>query len=66
MTKCLAHSNFKEWQPFIDKDSAQLELRFSQAETPLVESWKPENLLTEILLLQGFPLDSRIRPMPEF
>ena len=66
ISHCLEHSHFKEWQPFTDKDSAQLELRFSQAEIPLVEGWKPKNLLVEILLLQGFPLDSRIRSLPEF
>ena len=31
-----------------------------------MSGWKPENLLAEILLLQGFPLDSRIHPLPEF
>jgi adenine-specific DNA-methyltransferase len=62
----LTSSFFREWQPNVDRDIPQLEMRFQQAETPLVEGWKPENLLVEILLLQGFPLDSRIRPMPEF
>jgi adenine-specific DNA-methyltransferase len=60
---CLSH--FIEWQPFYQHDTTQLELRFHQAETPLVVNWKPDNLLVEILLLQGFSLDSRIRPMPE-
>jgi len=65
--KCykLDHSHFTEWQPYAERDTAQLELHFQQAETPLVEGWKPENLLTEILLLQGFPLDSRVIPLEE-
>lgn len=62
----LLHSNFSEWQAFTGKDTAQLELRFDQAETPLVEGWISENLLTEILLLQGYPLDSSVRSLPEF
>lgn len=62
----LSPSSFFEWEPFTGKDSTQLELRFVQAETPLVEGWKPENLLTEILLLQGFPLDSKLRSLSEF
>lgn len=66
--KCLdlQASNFKEWEHFSGKDTSQLELRFGQAETPLVEGWTPENLLTEILLLQGFPLDSSVKALPEF
>jgi adenine-specific DNA-methyltransferase len=60
------HSTFSEWQPYSGKDTSQLELRFDQAEIPLIEGWKPENLLAEILLLQGFPLDSQLRPITEF
>ena len=62
----LQRSNFKDWEPYIGKDAAQLELRLTEAETPLIEDWKPLNLLTEILLLQGFSLDSQVRSLPEF
>lgn len=62
----LTQSNFTEWQPTLERDTSQLELRFTQAESPLVPGWTPEALLTEILLLQGFPLDSRARPLAEF
>ena len=62
----LTNSNFSEWQPYTERDTPQLELRFTQAESPLVAGWTPENLLAEILLLQGFPLDSRARPLAEF
>jgi adenine-specific DNA-methyltransferase len=62
----LDYSTFKEWELFTSKATSQLELRFEKAETPLVEGWKPENLLSEILLLQGFPLDSSVRSLPEF
>ncbi len=60
--KCyyLSTSNFKDWQPYSGTKSLQLETLFDSFETPLVTDWKPNNLLTEILLLQGFPLDSRI------
>ena len=66
--KCfgLDKSNFSELQQFTGKDTAQLELHFGKAETPLIEGWKPENLLSESLLLQGFPLDSKVRSLPEF
>lgn len=62
----LTRTNITEWKLYLGNDTSQLELRFGQTETPLVESWKPENLLVEIMLLQGFPLDSRIHHMPEF
>ena len=62
----LQRSNFKDWEPYIGKDATQLELRLTEAETPLIEDWKPLNLLTEILLLQGFSLDSQVRSLPEF
>lgn len=62
----LSNSHFVGWEEVSLKDISQLELRFDQAETPLVEGWKSENLLTEILLLQGFPLDSSVKALPEF
>lgn len=62
----LDRSSFRDWQPLQEPDTNQLELLFRQAETPLVENWESDNLLTEIMLIQGFPLDSRIRTLPEF
>ena len=66
--KCyrLQPSNFSDWELFTGKSTSQLELHFEKAETPLVENWQPENLLSEILLLQGFPLDSNAHSLPEF
>ena len=62
----LDFSHFKGWDTFTGKDISQLELRFEKTEIPLVEGWKPNNLRTEILLLQGFPLDSQVRSLSEF
>ena len=62
----LAQTNFTDWQPFTGKDTSQLELRFEQSENPLIEGWTPKNLLAELLLMQGFPLDSQVRSLPEF
>jgi adenine-specific DNA-methyltransferase len=62
----LVHSTFSEWESYTERDTSQLEMRFSQAELPLVNGWKPENLTVEIILMQGFPLDSQFRPLPEF
>lgn len=62
----LVRSNFTDWQTYTHKDISQLELRFHQAETPLISNYQTANLIAEILLLQGFPLDSHIRLMPEY
>lgn len=62
----LAPSNFKQWRDYDGQDVDALEEQFAQFETPLVEGWTRENLLTEILLQQGFPLDSNVTPQKEF
>lgn len=56
----LARSNFKAWQDYDGESIQELETLFDQAETPLVKGWKEDDLLTEIMLQQGFPLDSKI------
>lgn len=56
----LARSNFKAWQDYDGENIQELEMLFDQAETPLVKGWKEDDLLTEIMLQQGFPLDSKI------
>ena len=56
----LARSNFKHWQDYEGEDIQGLQMHLDQAETPLVDGWKPPDLLTQILLTEGFPLDSRV------
>lgn len=53
-------SNFRAWEDYDGEDVEQLEALFEDAETPLVKGWSPGSLLTEILLLQGFPLDAQV------
>lgn len=56
----LEHSNYKEWQDYEGDDVGQIATLFDQFESPLIEDWKSEDLLTEILLLEGFPLESQV------
>jgi len=64
----LGRSHFKSWSfdTAQGKDAAQAEdpgalpTLFDAAESPLVDGWQPDDLLVEILLQEGFPLDSRI------
>jgi len=55
----LTHSNFKDWIPYENRDTSQLEILFDKHEIPLVDGWTPNTLLVEILLIHGFPLDSQ-------
>lgn len=56
----LDRSNFRAWQDYDGTDIAALESLFTDAETPLVNGWTPTRLLPEVMLLEGFPLDSVI------
>ena len=62
----LAPSHFKEWKDYEGSDLAALQNLFDEQETPLKEGWTPDGLLTEVLLLEGFPLDSKTEPQPQF
>ncbi len=56
----LYHSNFKPWKNYTGVDIKELETLFENSNTPLVDNWQPQNLLNEIILIEGFPLDSKI------
>lgn len=62
----LSYSNFELRQNYNGANSNEPEIRHSQHKPPLVDNWKPENLLTEILLIEGFPLDSKIENLASF
>lgn len=64
----LARSNFKPWENYHGESVEKIEELFAEYVTPLVPEWrKIENgLLTEILLLEGFPLDSVITPLSAY
>jgi adenine-specific DNA-methyltransferase len=62
----LQRSNLKVWQDYTGSDLPQIESLFSTFETPLVDDWKEHDLLIEVMLLKGFPLDSIIKRAAEF
>lgn len=62
----LTKSHYKAWQDFDGTNLEELQQQLYLAETPLVDGWKEENLLTEILLIEGFSLDSKIAGSPQF
>jgi len=54
----LSPSNFKPVGLYTGTNVKELPDWFSG--DPLVEGWKPDNLITEVMLKEGFPLDSTI------
>ncbi len=59
-------SNFKEWENYSGTDINQLEMKFSDQNSVLRADWSCDKLLKEILLIEGFPLSSRIVPDTNF
>jgi len=62
----LARSNYKRWRNYEGESTAAVQDLFNQFESPLVEGWKPEDLLVEIMLQEGFPLDSAVTQQGTF
>jgi len=60
----LAPSNYKAWENYNGTDTKQLEELFKQ--DSLKPGWKEDDLLTEVILLEGFPLDSKVELLPQF
>ena len=53
-------SNFKSWKPVEEKTIDNMAALFDDLSSPLIEGWKKEDLISEILLLEGFPLTSQL------
>ena len=57
----LMPSNYKKWQDITATEISQVELTLDEfANSPLKPDWSKNKLLTEIQLLEGFPLDSTV------
>jgi adenine-specific DNA-methyltransferase len=56
----LGRSCFKPWSNYSGNNVMELELQYEKAVTPLLDEWKKEDLLYEILIMEGFPLESKI------
>ena len=60
----LAPSHYRHWRDY-DGDSLQaLQGQLSAFQSPLVEGWVPADLRVEIMLQEGFPLDSQVVRAP--
>ncbi|MBU1683697.1 hypothetical protein KJ742_07190, partial [Patescibacteria group bacterium] len=55
-----SRSNYKPWKSLEEENVESLTPLFENQTDPLISGWKKEDLLSEILLLEGFPLTSKI------
>lgn len=65
----LDKSNFITYTPTTGKDDSAVSALFAELEkntTPLIDGWKAENVLTEIILKQGFALDCECKKEESF
>ncbi len=62
----LERSNLSRWRSYEGTDPNELAGLFAQTESALVPGWKRENVLTEIMLVEGYPLDSKQAQNPDF
>ncbi|GGB24900.1 site-specific DNA-methyltransferase [Puia dinghuensis] len=56
----LGPSNYKVWKNYSGTDISNLLTLFNEQQSLLIDDWDPQSLLTEIILIEGFPLDSTI------
>ena len=64
----LSASNFTKYNPVTGQNKQALEEVLSSLDSmidPLVEGWKPENVLEEIKLRQGFALDCQVEEIKD-
>lgn len=58
----LEHSNFRAWTDFTGQEFSDFRPLLESAETPFVAGATNSGILNEILLLEGFPLNSTVTP----
>jgi len=56
----LSRSNFYPWQNYSGNDLNKLKDLFEKQQDSLVDGWKTEDLLVEVMLQEGFSLDSDV------
>lgn len=62
----LARSHYQGWADYEGDNLDKVIDLFAMAQETLVEGWTPEGLLTEVMLIEGFPLDSQIESLSNF
>lgn len=61
----LSPSNFRTWKGVSEKDSSAVTAQIEAFADSLVSGWKPENVIWEVALREGYSLTSRIEKIPD-
>lgn len=61
-----APSNLRKYQPKTAQSVQELNGLNFAGTSALIPDYKPQDVITELMLLEGFPLDSRVEQSPEF
>ena len=59
-------SNIKQWKSPKGENTEVIAPLFENMSEPLIAGWKKENLMSEILLLEGFPLTSNVEDLEDY
>jgi adenine-specific DNA-methyltransferase len=59
----LQKSNYNIWKNVEDNQLKALEAQFELFKSSLIDEWKEEDLITEIIMLEGVPLQSDIKSL---
>ena len=59
----LSRSNYRIWSDYQGNNTEDIQTLFSRFKSPLVDGWKEEELLPEILLTCGLPLNTKLIPI---
>jgi adenine-specific DNA-methyltransferase len=62
----LERSAYRVWRNYEGDNLNRVIELFANAEDTLVDDWTSEGLLTEVMLLEGFPLDSEVEVLKGF
>jgi adenine-specific DNA-methyltransferase len=62
----LSKSSFNSWDDYEGVETKELEQRLELFNTPLIKGWKRQDLIPEILLIEGFSIDSKIEKSKKF
>lgn len=62
----LHSSNFRAWSKSEYSSVSEVQDQLDMFETPLVDQWQEDDLLVEVMLLQGFPLESLVITLEGF
>ncbi len=62
----LDKSNLKIWENHQDDNLQTFQASLLDFENPLIDGWKEEDVVAEIQLIEGFPLDSKIEQADVF